>query len=585
MHSASLFLTVPFLPWALVDFNQDLKPLNIMKVGEVWKLIDLDAAAKIGKKAGLKSSTGYVPPELLVVSSSGEASVRDPAQADALIAHSSFDMWSFGALLYLLITGQTIFNNNQEDNLDDQDLVRLYEWKDADLQAALRKVHNPKRGKCQPLGRDLLEKLLQPEAGERPRIMEDVLDHPFFVGESTEELEKEREKLQIQLKEAQERGETAETLQTLKEEIAKNSGVISELKATADRVEKGVEEANKKLDMVIEKLCGLQQMGLDQIEGKHKCPSAMILVQAEDELSGVWTEVWTMIEPEEEKKLKELEARRKRLQVQATKLVEDVTRVIPPKKTWGIGFFAREHIGVGAEATAKSIADLVSSAKNVTLGFVEWIKGTWEVFESMYLRAKALQEEQEVDAKKAAELLKLTLIVAKDIISVLKDLRQWYRYFSKALKQWKKKFNNLKQQFMEDAKKALEVMERVRNTIREKIQDRLHQVMQWCILNHAELRETCENMYSKFKADESLDEDGGDSTGDGDGDGDGTDDVDVDADADGNGGDFMSDMKSYCFRKFGNIAESEVNKRAKLYDKVQIHLLCEYGECHVPQGM
>jgi hypothetical protein len=46
----------------------------------------------------------------------------------------------------------------------------------------------------------------------------------------------------------------------------------------------------------------------------------------------------------------------------------------------------------------------------------------------------------------------------------------------------------------------------------------------------------------------------------------------------------MSDMKSYCFRKFGSIAESEVNKRAKLYDKVQIYLLCEYGECHVPQG-
>jgi hypothetical protein len=28
-----------------------------MKVDEDWKLIDLDAAAKIGEKAGLKSST------------------------------------------------------------------------------------------------------------------------------------------------------------------------------------------------------------------------------------------------------------------------------------------------------------------------------------------------------------------------------------------------------------------------------------------------------------------------------------------------------------------------------------------------
>jgi hypothetical protein len=156
-----------------------------MKVSEDWKLIDLDAAAKIGEKAGLKSSTGYVPPELLILSSTGEACVRDPSQADALTANSSFDMWSFGALLYLLITGQTLFNNDQEDNLDDHDLIRLCNWNDDDLQAALRKVHNTKRGgKYQPLGHDLLEMLLQPEASKRPKTMDDVLDHPFFTGES-----------------------------------------------------------------------------------------------------------------------------------------------------------------------------------------------------------------------------------------------------------------------------------------------------------------------------------------------------------------------------------------------------------------
>jgi hypothetical protein len=43
-------------------------------------------------------------------------------------------------------------------------------------------------------------------------------------------------------------------------------------------------------------------------------------------------------------------------------------------------------------------------------------------------------------------------------------------------------------------------------------------------------------------------------------------------------------MRSYCFRKFGQVAEDKLNKRAKIYDKVQIHLLCEYGGCHVPEG-
>jgi serine/threonine protein kinase len=99
---------------------QDLKPLNIMKVGEDWKLIDFDAAAKIGEKSGLKSSTGYAPPELLILSSVGAVSVRDPTQVDALTADSSFDMWSFGALLYLLITGETLFKNNTEDNLNNR---------------------------------------------------------------------------------------------------------------------------------------------------------------------------------------------------------------------------------------------------------------------------------------------------------------------------------------------------------------------------------------------------------------------------------------------------------------------------------
>jgi serine/threonine protein kinase len=155
-----------------------------MKVGEVWKLIDLDAAAKIGEKAGLKSSTGYVPPELLMLLSTGEVKVRDPTHADlALTADSSFDMWSLGALLYLLITGQTLFNNNTEDDLNNRDLLRLCRWNIDDLEDALDNVHN-RRGKHQPLGRDLLEKLLQPEASKRPTSFKRVLDHPFFTGES-----------------------------------------------------------------------------------------------------------------------------------------------------------------------------------------------------------------------------------------------------------------------------------------------------------------------------------------------------------------------------------------------------------------
>ena len=133
-----------------------------------------------------------------------------------------------------MITGQTLFSNNTEDNLNNRDLRRLCQWNDDDLHDALDNVHN-RRGKHQPLGRDLLQQLLQPEASNRPKSFKRVLDHPFFVGESTEELEKEKENLQVQLKHAQERGDTAESMQRLEAEIAKSSGVISELKATTKK--------------------------------------------------------------------------------------------------------------------------------------------------------------------------------------------------------------------------------------------------------------------------------------------------------------------------------------------------------------
>jgi hypothetical protein len=560
-----------------------------MKVGEDWKLIDLDAAAKIGEKAGLKSSTGYVPPELLILLSTGEVKVRDPTQANALTADPSFDMWSFGVLLYLLITGQTLFNNNQEDNLDDQDLIRLCNWTDGDLQAALRKVHSPRGGKYQPLGRDLLENLLRPDASKRPKTMDEVLDHPFFVGESAEELEKENEKLQIQLERAKEKGETAESVQRLTEEIARSNGVITELKATTERVEKGVEENSKKLDQIKEKLCGLKQMGLDQIEGKHKCPSAMLLVRAEDEIPSVWKDVWGMIETEEEARLTELEGQRKELQAQAAELVENAALVIPHKKARGRGFFfAHESTGNTSAAaidTVETINRLVTNTTEVTLGFVGWVKGMGGVFESIYTRARALKDKDKVAIEKVAELVKLGIIVTKDIGSFLKDLRQWYRFVNRALQQWKKSATNAKQPLTNGAKKSLEDLRHIRTQTQDNIKKKLQQALEWDVCNNDELVGMCQIVINTFTTEEpTLDDEGVEGV---DGGGEGCEGADTDGDAEvGDGGrDFMSDMKSYCFRKFGKVAEDKLNKRAKIYDRVQIYLLCEYGGCHVPKGM
>ena len=189
----------------------DLKPLNIMKVVEVqvnengksgnvdrWKLIDLDAAAEIGHPAGKKWSTGYAPPELLT-SADGEVMVKHAAvESSALLAHPSFDIWSIGVILYLLITGEPLFKNNQEDNLGGDELDRLFGWNLKGLLKSLKNVDGRNTVR-RPLANDLLSKLLQPSAPERPNDLEEVLDHPFFVGDHSEEIEQLQQELKQEL--------------------------------------------------------------------------------------------------------------------------------------------------------------------------------------------------------------------------------------------------------------------------------------------------------------------------------------------------------------------------------------------------
>jgi hypothetical protein len=317
----------------------------------------------------------------------------------------------------------------------------------------------------------------------------------------------------------------------------------------------------------------------------------MLLVRAEDEIPSVWTGVWDRIEPEEEARLTELEEQRKGLQAQAAELVENASQAIPPKKARGHGFFARKHTGGGAsavEATVETIDRLVISATEVTRGFVEWVTGMGGVFESIHSRAKALQDEDKMAVEKVAELVKLAIIITKDMSSFFKDLRQWYRFVNGVMNQSKKGAKPTKQQLTKGAKEALEKLQHVRKETHDNVKKKLQQALEWGIRNNAEVVETCEMVLKMFTAEElPLDEDiEGDGGGSGDCEGANADGVDAEGGAGGGGGrDFMSDMKSYCFQKFGKFAEEKLNKRAKIYDKVQIHLLCEYGACHVPEGM
>ena len=76
----------------------DVKPLNAVRLGTSWQLIDLDVSCKIERKFGEKPpSSAYCPPEM--------ARVLLKGQLKSYATSIAYDLWSFGCLLYHLVFG------------------------------------------------------------------------------------------------------------------------------------------------------------------------------------------------------------------------------------------------------------------------------------------------------------------------------------------------------------------------------------------------------------------------------------------------------------------------------------------------
>ena len=89
------------------DYDHPIDLILHTKAPGKWKLIDLDAACKIGiESIGHKSSSAYVPPEAIYIDETAGCCVKsftdDKRKYDLLIAHPSFDIWSLGCVLYEL---------------------------------------------------------------------------------------------------------------------------------------------------------------------------------------------------------------------------------------------------------------------------------------------------------------------------------------------------------------------------------------------------------------------------------------------------------------------------------------------------
>jgi serine/threonine protein kinase len=141
--------------------HADIKTLNILRTNSHWKLVDLDAACRVGIDfVGSKSSSAYVPPEAVYVAKEGDlACILSEANKDVyevtdfpdlLMAHPSFDIWSLGCILYQLCNAEVrpLFSAGQDDNLSDDPLEEdslwtLAEWTDAVKDKKLARVPDP----------------------------------------------------------------------------------------------------------------------------------------------------------------------------------------------------------------------------------------------------------------------------------------------------------------------------------------------------------------------------------------------------------------------------------------------------------
>jgi serine/threonine protein kinase len=158
----------------------DIKERNVLRLPSAddkaakWILCDLDASAQVGAPVGLKSSDAYSPPEL--------AQSKYSTMAGVVKASTSFDVWSFGAMLFELCAGRTLFSQdmNNDTLVELSDRTRLCVWNtisDAQLAPVLKLARTTPE--IVASAKDLIRWCLKGDPEQRPSVLQ-VKEHCFL---------------------------------------------------------------------------------------------------------------------------------------------------------------------------------------------------------------------------------------------------------------------------------------------------------------------------------------------------------------------------------------------------------------------
>ncbi|KAK1735826.1 leucine-rich repeat protein [Skeletonema marinoi] len=204
--------------------HADVKPRNVVRIRGDNKLIDFDASISIGERLTEKFSSGYLPPEVAAVRFQLKEKMEDlMRRKDVLrqklnavvgneddedkiweelkvlkdkikqvesagsnsdkeepVAGAQVDIWSFGVLVFELLTGRPLFNCDADDNLlNEEEKRRLVNWKvitDKDLSDVLKDCPDQD---LTDSAKDLLRECLSTKQF-RFRTFHQVLKHAFL---------------------------------------------------------------------------------------------------------------------------------------------------------------------------------------------------------------------------------------------------------------------------------------------------------------------------------------------------------------------------------------------------------------------